>query len=997
MTNFQGRTRLHYLKIVLYILICSLIFPIPISKSLRVFNIIEPESLGPLHPINLATYPDRTIVIRLSNRLSCPEKPTTFALRFVYPNGTLIAKNLENIFSTINFCPTNRISVFILPDNHLLIRYWRVLDDSTTIIQYAGLITSIDGVIIESQFLLSDALSIVNKTNFLNHVSTLNIGQKGILYASVYDQLTINWTRYIWDSDRKNLTQLYSGILKSPSNFQLDDFKLFTTIEGGFGLVYSVSLNDNITIDNNTLPNPTTAILYMTSLHLSQDNFSTPSIIYQITDPQAKINIRSCQPNYLSVGYACFISVSAPANNTAGISKLNFWRLISFFSTGTIISTVDLVNNLVNSSNTIIINYSSASSLYYGGYLMSGRNTLKLIQGSIYDNNEIFIQDWGIPSSANVTSFNILNNNTIWAVSPSQDYLGGSWNLYFNDIPSLDDSVYMNSVINTTLPSINSTIPLAITSININYNLNVTSSLQNITIYQRTNTNSGVIDNLRQTLFASSPNVHFINGFTVLIDVLSCAFNQQGEEYFVTIDDNFARLSNSNEPIFGIKNGTWIFKTVSGFNNSFTDDVNVIVRLSTDASGYFRNLNDTERSYFLDEMKTAFSNVIPIDSSRLFITKRYQFDGLNDHNKILLRIKIYSTSNLTERNSEQLYQDINTLITNKSITSLMYYNSTASLDSDYGAKILENVWKKYKYQIAGIICAIILLLVLTFLTNKRYPNGNSISLFKFFLVMADFGLDINFIVANGHDIPRLFLPYLIITSIPIVINFIITIFVFFHEYYGNTLFHQWTKKNVFITSLFVVLGYIDMVSLELLCSNIGIFQIPFTLTSERWIYLGTFIIVIIEDIPQLVMLAIYINDIIVLRFIPLLTIFMCSLIISTNIIVRTYDCTVLLRRLYFEPYNENNNEGQTSITGERRKRHPHFLSGFVPVQPPAAVRNEFRESGSIISTGNEGGNIRRQSFLTPQLSTNSSNSGEDVIIVPGSPGSPGIGVGSAKL
>ncbi|CAG8456099.1 279_t:CDS:2 [Diversispora eburnea] len=734
----------------------------------------EEQSLGPLYPINSVTYPDRTIVIRLSNRLSCPEKPTIFALRFVYPNGTLIAKNFENIFSTINFCPTNRI------DNYLLIRYWRVLDDSTTIIQYAGLIISIDGIVIESQLLLSDALNIVNTTYFLNHVSTLSIGQKGILYASV-------------------------GILKSPSNFQLDDFKLFTTIEGGFGLVYSVSL---ITIDNNTLPNPTTAILYMTSLHLSQDNFSTPSIIYQITDPQAKINIKSCRPNYLSVGYACFISVNAPANNIAGISELNFWRLISFFSTGTIISTVDLVNNLVNSSNTIIINYTSASSLYYGGYLMSGRNTLKLIQGSIYDNNENFIQDWGIPSSANVTNFNMLNNNTIWAVSPSEDYLGGSWNLYFNDLPSFYDSVYLNSVINTTLPSINSTIPLAITSININYNLNVTASLQNISIYQRTNTNSGVIDNLRQTLFASSPNVHFVNGFEVLIDVLSCAFNQQGEEYFVTIDDNFAILSNSNEPIFGIKNGTWIFKTVSGFNNSFTDDINVIVRLSTDASGYFRNLNDTERSYFLDEMRTAFSNVIPIDSSRLFITKRYQFDGLNDRNKILLEIKIYSTSDLTERNSEQLYQDINTLITNKSITSLMYYNSTASLDSEYGAKIL-------------------------------------------------------------------------------------------------------------------VLGYIDMVSLEFLCSNVGIFQAPFTLTTERWIYFGTFISIILEDIPQLV-------------------------------------------------------------------------TGFIPVQPPA-VRNKFRESDSIISTGNGGGNIRRQSFLAPPLSINSSNPGnpgEDVIIVPGSPG---IGVGSAKF
>lgn len=79
--------------------------------------------------------------------------------------------------------------------------------------------------------------------------------------------------------------------------------------------------------------------------------------------------------------------------------------------------------------------------------------------------------------------------------------------------------------------------------------------------------------------------------------------------------------------------------------------------------------------------------------------------------------------------------------------------------------------------------------------------------------------------------------------------------VFFREFYEHPPFYQWLKKNAVITLLFVMLGYIDMVSLELLYSNIGVFQTPFTLSSKQWVYLGTLISVTIEDVPQLVMLV----------------------------------------------------------------------------------------------------------------------------------------------
>ncbi|CAG8709799.1 16278_t:CDS:2, partial [Acaulospora morrowiae] len=850
MTNFR-RTRLLYTTVALYVVICL----VPMIKALRIYNFTEPSEFGPLYPINVFAYPDRTIGIRLTNRFSCPQQPTTFALRFLDPNGALNAQNLNFTFPIINFCPINRIRIFTLPDNYLLIRYWKVIDNSS--IQYAGLIVSMDGEIIDPELQLSNTLSIPNTTH-PNSVATLNFAQKGILYVSIYDQLSINWTRYVWDSNRGSLTQLSHDVIKSPRNFQIDDAKCFTTIDGGFGVVYSASLTPQSVTANATFPNPVTALVFMTFMRLGENNFSSTSIIYETTYPQVRISIRSCQQNHVDhPGYVCFIRVRAAANLTAGNSAWDFWRMISFFSTGTLISTLDLANNLIfDSSGIILINYTRADSLYYGGFLMTGTNQANYSQGSIYDKDGNFIQDWGI-DSLNGTIFSILNNNTIFAAVPAQNNLGDSWELYSNDISPLANSTYMNPTIVSAYPPVNESIPLALKSINVTYNIEVTPSLANISIYQRTNTGLGVVDFLRQTLPASSPNVRF-NDSVVSIDVLSCTFNQQGQIYFVVIDGNFAKAKEFNEPLLGVGNGTWMFRTKTGNNNSFTDDVDVIARLSSSASAFFVALSVSERHNFLNEMLISFSETIPANISRLSIMDRFQYDGESKRAQILLKMTIRSTRDLSQMNSMQIYEDMNMLVTNKSITSLMFYNSTASLDSDYGVLRLQNLWEKYRYHFAVVICVIFVSLVIVFLAHNRYPQGKSMSLFKFILVIADFVLDGIFLFDYVEDVPRLYFPYLGIILAAMSFNFFITMFIFFREFYGNTPFHQWMKKRKTIPFVFFLLGYVDLESLNLICSKVArfkIFQAPLTSTATRWIYLGSLVSVFMEDIPQLVILV----------------------------------------------------------------------------------------------------------------------------------------------
>lgn len=80
-------------------------------------------------------------------------------------------------------------------------------------------------------------------------------------------------------------------------------------------------------------------------------------------------------------------------------------------------------------------------------------------------------------------------------------------------------------------------------------------------------------------------------------------------------------------------------------------------------------------------------------------------------------------------------------------------------------------------------------------------------------------------------------------------------FIFLREYYSNPLFANFARENSFSTTILLVLGYIDLVSLELLSSNLANFQklsAPFDDLADRTIYLGSLAILLVEDLPQLV-------------------------------------------------------------------------------------------------------------------------------------------------
>ncbi|CAG8792257.1 607_t:CDS:2, partial [Racocetra fulgida] len=119
-------------------------------------------------------------------------------------------------------------------------------------------------------------------------------------------------------------------------------------------------------------------------------------------------------------------------------------------------------------------------------------------------------------------------------------------------------------------------------------------------------------------------------------------------------------------------------------------NIDVAIRLTSAATIYFERLNETAKLAFYDEMITSFANAISVNTTRLSMQKRYQNDGsAREPWPILFRVTLVAAQDSNEISTREMFASLSALVTNKSITSLMFYNSTASLDSEFGVMELK--------------------------------------------------------------------------------------------------------------------------------------------------------------------------------------------------------------------------------------------------------------------------------------------------------------------
>ncbi|CAG8705014.1 5444_t:CDS:2, partial [Dentiscutata heterogama] len=241
---------------------------------------------------------------------------------------------------------------------------------------------------------------------------------------------------------------------------------------------------------------------------------------------------------------------------------------------------------------------------------------------------------------------------------------------------------YNNVLISQTIPSINATVNSSTTYLNISFNdlialstptSNITS---NITIYKASD------NSIRQRISATMDNFCNISEFTVVsIPVIKSTFNEYGEQYFVTMDNNFVQ-DFFYEPLKGIHDGIWTLKTDILDNQKNDSDKAIMgsVRLTKAASKQFLALHKNKQLERIDNLLNELAKKVPINRSCLSSDNRF-YNAFYDQIVILIRINI--NNNKIKRTASEVFSDINTMITYKNITTFSL-NVTNDLDNDYG-------------------------------------------------------------------------------------------------------------------------------------------------------------------------------------------------------------------------------------------------------------------------------------------------------------------------
>jgi hypothetical protein len=118
---------------------------------------------------------------------------------------------------------------------------------------------------------------------------------------------------------------------------------------------------------------------------------------------------------------------------------------------------------------------------------------------------------------------------------------------------------YGNLGIQSTSPAINSVIPVDLNTISITYDQPAAISGKKISIYQKENGMSL----LRQSIPGNEiRDVRYSDDHrTISFNVFPSTFNQAELDYFVVVDDDAVKSSESNQPLLGIEENIWRFTT----------------------------------------------------------------------------------------------------------------------------------------------------------------------------------------------------------------------------------------------------------------------------------------------------------------------------------------------------------------------------------------------------------------------------------------------------
>ncbi|RIA81069.1 hypothetical protein C1645_837559 [Glomus cerebriforme] len=770
-------------------------------------------------------------------------------LRILYPNGTIEAAKVDYPIPESNFCiGSDGFYIFQIKRNfpdHLLVLYVNSTDIASA--SYYALLVTQTGKFVSNTYLAP--VPVINGNLYpYGIITSYTNDEYGFLFTNYETETVIMWSYFNKLDDGKIIKISHGQYRHVQSPFE--PYLVFPGIEGNFIFITTNSIvNDTKRVESNN-PFEITFKISVSFFKPIINVIDGPFIIYQSTIPHLKVDGLICNSAPSNMISFCILRINSIKTN----KKLKKYLLkISFLNSGSVFS-IEKFSNIKFDDGVVKL---QITYLHNGNFLLTQlKNATDIrenkIQGIILDYDGKFCTDWNLPPDLIVSDLYIIGdfgNGTIFLVSQEDDF---SWKILSSNITELiSNDLYDNPNINSSYPTIDSKIPLLTTKINITYNIPITISKNNISIYQ----NESGIPILRQSIPVNPSEIFSISNDskTLNINVLESTFNQPNANYYIVIEDNAVKDRISNQPIVGVEKNFWRFKTGSINNDIFADDTFGLFSLTSEGTNYYNYLSKNDQSEFSSQLRIDLANAIPIDIKRLDNIQYYNFDK----DKIILTLLIKSTTNANEINVYRVIKDLDILIRKKEITSISWFNTTNLIDSNFGFQQTRNYFidPDFKFYFIGIIFGTMILGSFYYYAKKKHPEGKNIVILKFSLFLLDFVIDIAFILNNTIKVHELFIPSIIFCVIPIAINTIMSMIIILQEITKSKDFYKWFKNNTNIAAIFTILAGIDIEVLNVLSSQVAgimLFNAPFSEKPQSYIFWGSLIGLFIKDIPQFI-------------------------------------------------------------------------------------------------------------------------------------------------
>ncbi|CAG8575821.1 11199_t:CDS:2, partial [Diversispora eburnea] len=527
----------------------------------------------------------------------------------------------------------------------------------------------------------------------------------------------------------------------------------------------------------------------------------------------------------------------------------------------------------------------SIENIPYGGYVyysyLVNENSRINVYGYYLNEIEMFFKKWDFPepSVLNLQGILIILPNNTMLVSQIENL--NTWSFLTTDIPKFidKDNGYSNFQVKSTNPSINDNISTSTKNITITYYEPVELSDGNIAIYQIDNSGNKIIRQFVNGI--KSPDFCSIsdNGLTVTIKVINSTFSNPSSKFYVKVDNQC--------------------------EETLADKVSGVLRLNTEGTELYENLNSAEKDQFFTDLHLELSKIIPVNIKRLSSNRKTQVDTtVKPSHQILISLNIESSKE--ERSVTSIIDDLNEMIKYKSITSISLNPTTKYLDEDFGFQPKPNLWGEYKWRFLGIILAFAILVALFLIAQKRECKGRNIAILQFGLIIFDFVMDVLFVSKNGKVIEVLYIP---------------------SDENKSKAFLDWFTRHEKVASVFTVISSADIETLSILYSNFAgfkFFQAPISTKGKNRIFWASCLTIFVEDIPQLIIQLLYHYSVVTYDIIPLLALASSCLSLLLNIIGRLFQAINSCRPGTLEDDNTQNQD---------------YFDGFRELQTLATEKN----------------------------------------------------------